>query len=195
MTFLAADRRHAVPLGREPDRARNPARDRRGAGGLGRDVGELPGEPVFAALHDDLTVAVEAKTNTRLGSRLNYEILRHLVADARRRAATSARWTRPLARSRSSSSTPTRTGATSAIWQTIKLYSGRYTAGYLLNAVDLQMTPDGIEAQAGRRAHLHQALPAHAWLLSLDDHRLLPAARLSDRLAAGEPAAASRRTC
>ena len=35
--------------------------------------GELPGEPVFAALHDDLLVAVEAKTHTRLGSRLNYE--------------------------------------------------------------------------------------------------------------------------
>ena len=33
---------------------------------------ELPGEPVFAALHDDLIVAVEAKTSTRLGQRLNY---------------------------------------------------------------------------------------------------------------------------
>ena len=35
--------------------------------------GELPGEPVFAALHEDLVPAVEAKSHTRLGSRLNYE--------------------------------------------------------------------------------------------------------------------------
>ena len=35
--------------------------------------GEAPGEPAFAALHADLLVAVEAKTHTRLGTRLNYE--------------------------------------------------------------------------------------------------------------------------
>jgi putative spermidine/putrescine transport system permease protein len=35
--------------------------------------GELPGEPVFKALHDDLVVAVEQRIHTRLGSRLNYE--------------------------------------------------------------------------------------------------------------------------
>ena len=29
-------------------------------------------------------------------------------------------------------------------WQTIKLFSGPYTAGYMLNAVDLQLTPDGL---------------------------------------------------
>ena len=30
------------------------------------------------------------------------------------------------------------------VWQTIKLFSGPWTSGYLLNAVDLQRTPDGI---------------------------------------------------
>ncbi len=30
------------------------------------------------------------------------------------------------------------------VWQTIKLFSGNYTSGYLLNALDLQLTPDGI---------------------------------------------------
>ena len=34
---------------------------------------EPPGEPVYAALHADLLEAVEAKTHTRLGTRLNYE--------------------------------------------------------------------------------------------------------------------------
>ena len=31
------------------------------------------------------------------------------------------------------------------IWQTIKLYSPRYTPGYFLNAVDLEKTPDGVQ--------------------------------------------------
>ncbi|MDF1873029.1 ABC transporter permease [Vannielia sp.] len=37
------------------------------------DGGEIPDEPVFAALYADLAVAVEKKEHTRLGSRLNYE--------------------------------------------------------------------------------------------------------------------------
>ncbi len=32
------------------------------------------------------------------------------------------------------------------IWQTIRIFSGKFTAGYFLNAVDLRMTPDGIES-------------------------------------------------
>lgn len=31
------------------------------------------------------------------------------------------------------------------IWQTIQLYSPRYTPGYFLNAVDLEKTPDGVQ--------------------------------------------------
>ncbi|EPX85814.1 ABC transporter permease [Salipiger mucosus] len=37
--------------------------------------------------------------------------------------------------------------ATPEIWQTIKLYSPNYTSGYFLNAVDMQLTPDGAEAR------------------------------------------------
>ncbi|MEM6825137.1 MAG: ABC transporter permease [Pseudomonadota bacterium] len=37
------------------------------------ESGEAPGEDVFAALYTDLAEAVEMKTHTRLGSRLNYE--------------------------------------------------------------------------------------------------------------------------
>ncbi|AXI48620.1 ABC transporter permease [Sulfitobacter sp. SK012] len=36
--------------------------------------GEVPAEPVFAALYDDIFFAKEAKQHTRLGSRLNYEL-------------------------------------------------------------------------------------------------------------------------
>lgn len=37
------------------------------------ESGELPGEPVFAALADDMMLAQEVKIHTRLGSRLNYD--------------------------------------------------------------------------------------------------------------------------
>ncbi|MBN8186983.1 ABC transporter permease [Salipiger thiooxidans] len=33
------------------------------------------------------------------------------------------------------------------IWRTIKLYSPNYTSGYFLNSVDMQLTPDGVEAR------------------------------------------------
>ena len=36
--------------------------------------GEIPGEPVFAALYDDMEIAAERKIHTRLGTRLNYEL-------------------------------------------------------------------------------------------------------------------------
>ncbi|WP_037281276.1 ABC transporter permease [Rubellimicrobium mesophilum] len=37
------------------------------------DPSEVPGEPVFRAMAEDLQVAVEEKTHTQLGTRLNYE--------------------------------------------------------------------------------------------------------------------------
>jgi putative spermidine/putrescine transport system permease protein len=103
---------------------------------------ELPGEPVFAALHDDLVVAVEEKTNTRLGTRLNYEysgmssLMRGVVRDLRK--------IDPNQPFKEQFIEADRKWGDPAIWQTIKLFSGDYTAGYLLNAVDLQLTPDGI---------------------------------------------------
>ncbi|UWR22391.1 ABC transporter permease [Sulfitobacter sp. S190] len=38
------------------------------------DGGEIPDEPVFEALYEDIFYAQEAKLHTRLGSRLNYEL-------------------------------------------------------------------------------------------------------------------------
>jgi len=105
----------------------------------------LPGEPVFAALHDDLTVAVEAKTSTRLGQRLNYEysgfssLMRGVARELKKMdpagpfkeqfIAADKKWSEP------------------AVWQTLKLFSGSYTSGYLLNALDMQLTVDGIKVK------------------------------------------------
>jgi putative spermidine/putrescine transport system permease protein len=41
---------------------------------LAQDEGEVPGEPVFVALYEDLVVAEEYKRHTQLGTRLNYEL-------------------------------------------------------------------------------------------------------------------------
>jgi len=109
--------------------------------------GTAPDEPVFAALAQDLKVAVETKTHTRLGSRLNYEqtgassLFRKsgrkvkkmdLEADAPFKEAFAEidkKWVSP------------------EIWTTIKTYSPAYTPGYFLNAVDMQIGPDGAEAR------------------------------------------------
>ncbi len=41
------------------------------------------------------------------------------------------------------------------IWETIQTYSNRFTPGYFLNAVDLQLTPDGVSARdAGQRIYI-----------------------------------------
>lgn len=111
------------------------------------DSGEAPDEAVFAALAADMKVAVEAKTHTRLGSRLNYEMTgasslfrksgrqvkrMDLEADApfkEKFADIDEDWIDP------------------DIWRTIQTYSPAYTSGYFLNAVDMQKGPDGAEAR------------------------------------------------
>ena len=103
---------------------------------------DIPGEPVFAALAADLKEAVKAKTHTRLGSRLNYEspgissLFRKTGRHVRKLEEGDYKqqfldidkdWGNP------------------EVWRTIKRFSGPYTAGYFLNAVDAEETSHGIE--------------------------------------------------
>jgi len=102
----------------------------------------IPGEPVFAALRDDLLVAVEAKSHTRLGTRLNYEssgissLMRSTGRDVEDMDAGRPLQAQFIESDEAWGELP--------VWRTIKQFSGPYTAGYLLNAVDLRLTPDGI---------------------------------------------------
>ncbi|WP_433989336.1 hypothetical protein SuNHUV7_38570 (plasmid) [Pseudoseohaeicola sp. NH-UV-7] len=109
------------------------------------DSNEAPDEAVFAALAQDMQIAVEAKLHTRLGSRLNYEktgmssLFRKsgrridrwdLAADApfkEKFADIDEDWVDP------------------DTWKTLKVYSSNYTNGYFLNSVDLQKGVDGVE--------------------------------------------------
>jgi putative spermidine/putrescine transport system permease protein len=104
--------------------------------------GELPPEPVFAALHDDLLVAVDERTHTRLGTRLNYEatgmssLMRGTGRDVEDMDPARPFKEQFIESDDAWGELPT--------WRTIRAFSGPYTSGYLLNAVDLQRTPDGI---------------------------------------------------
>lgn len=105
--------------------------------------GEAPGEPVFAALHADLLIATEEKTHTRLGSRLNYESsgMSSLFRKTGRRA------------DRMNDAEPYKAQFIDidedwgdvATWRVLKRFSPELTSGYFLNAVDMQMTTDGVE--------------------------------------------------
>ena len=124
----------------------------------------LPGEPVFAALHDDLVVAAEAKTHTRLGSRLNYEdsgmssLLRAAGRGVRKMSADEPYEAQFIDMDKDWGDIET--------WRTIKLYSGAYTDGYLLNAIDMQKTVDGPELKPASQ-RIYVMLFLRTMLLSL----------------------------
>ena len=109
--------------------------------------GKAPGEDVYFALAQDLKIAVEAKTHTRLGSRLNYE--QTGAASLFRKSG------RKVKRMDLENDAPFKEAFVKIdkkwgepqIWQTIKKYSPAYTDGYFLNSVDMQKGADGPEAR------------------------------------------------
>ena len=104
--------------------------------------GEIPGEPVFAALAADLEVAVEEKTHTRLGSRLNYE--NPGISSLFR---TTGRKVKKLEDGdyRDQFLKLDKDWGDVEVWRTIKRFSGNYTPGYFLNSIDMEMGPDGVQ--------------------------------------------------
>jgi putative spermidine/putrescine transport system permease protein len=106
------------------------------------DSGELPDETVFAALAADLRIAVEEKTHTRLGSRLNYEMSG--IASLFRKTG------RRIKRMEEGNYQEQFIAADEdwgdiEVWKTIKRFSPQYTAGYFLNAVDAEQTSEGVQ--------------------------------------------------
>jgi len=106
-------------------------------------TGETPNEAVFAALAADLAEAVQAKRHTQLGTRLNYELsgmssLFRKTGRGVKKLDMDAPFTEQFLEIEEDWADP-------VIWNTIKANSSKYTAGYFLNAVDLQNGPDGIE--------------------------------------------------
>ncbi|MCK8482901.1 ABC transporter permease [Aliiroseovarius sp. S2029] len=107
--------------------------------------GELPDEAVFAAMAADLKEASEAKTHTKVGSRLNYEYPG--IASVFRKTGRKAKkfdienggpWKEELIDLDEDWADP-------GIWRTIQTYSPSVTSGYFLNAVDMRVGADGPE--------------------------------------------------
>ncbi|MFQ8430942.1 ABC transporter permease [Amaricoccus sp. W119] len=106
---------------------------------------ELPGEAAYAALRDDLTVAVEEKTQSRLGQRLNYEYSG--MSSLLRGVGRDLRDIDPALPAKEQFIEADRKWGDPRVWQTIKLYSGNLTSGYLLNAVDMRLSPEGVVSE------------------------------------------------
>ncbi len=107
--------------------------------------GEAPDEAVYAALAADLYVASNAKTHTRVGSRLNYETpgISSLFRKAGRKAKkwdveNDGPYKEKFIKIAKGWGDPN-------VWRTIQTYSPKYTNGYFLNAADMQKGPDGAE--------------------------------------------------
>jgi putative spermidine/putrescine transport system permease protein len=102
---------------------------------------ELPDEPAFAALHADLLEAVEARAQTRLGTRLNYE--RSGISSLFRGVARDLDDMDPALPFKEQFIEADEDWGRPDIWQTVKLFSPAYTPGYMLNAVDMELTAAG----------------------------------------------------
>lgn len=125
---------------------------------------QLPGEPVYKALYEDLKVATAEKTHTRLGSRLNYEAsgMSSLFRKTGRRikrmdeAGPFAEQFIDIDKDWGDLTT----------WRLLKRYSPKYTPGYFLNAADAQLTADGI-AMKPANERIYLLLFARTLFLSL----------------------------
>ena len=107
--------------------------------------GEAPGEEVFAALHADLEVAVKSKTHTKVASRLNYETPG--IASLFRKTG------RKVKRMEDGNFKEqflkiNKGWGDVEVWSTIQRFSGTYTSGYFLNAVDAELSGEGPELKS-----------------------------------------------
>ena len=109
------------------------------------DAGELPDENVFAALAGDLQIAAKAKRHTRVGQRLNYETpgMSSLFRKIGRKIKKWDLETDGPFREKFIDSN--KGWGDMDVWRTIQAYSGAYTNGYFLNALDFQKTESGPE--------------------------------------------------
>ncbi|MFY0659782.1 MAG: ABC transporter permease [Shimia sp.] len=111
------------------------------------ESGALPDEALYAAFVADMVVAIDAKRHTRLGTRLNYEHtgMSSLFRKSGRKIkkldpATDGPFKEQLI------DIDKKWGDVTT-WAVIKTHSVKITNGYFLNAIDMQRTPEGAQAQ------------------------------------------------
>ena len=128
------------------------------------DGGTLPGEPVYAALAEDLKIAAAARIHTRVGQRLNYEHsgFSSLFRKAGRHVKRMGNGPFKEAFLKSD-----KDWGTLETWQVIHQFSGHYTSGYFLAAADMERTPDGSVGEVPEAQRLYLMLFARTLGLSL----------------------------
>ncbi len=111
------------------------------------ESGELPDEALYAAFTKDMVAAVEAKTHTRLGTRLNYE--QTGMSSMFRKSGRSIKRLDPEADAPFKEKLIEIHDGWGDVetWRTIKTHAVPITNGYFLNAVDMRRTPEGAQAQ------------------------------------------------
>ena len=109
--------------------------------------GELPSEPVYAALALDIQNAAKAKVHTKVGLRLNYE--KSGIASLFKKTARKAKkWDIQNDGPFKDKLIKVHNGwGEVEVWQTLKTHSPRYTSGYFLNAIDMRKTAEGADFQ------------------------------------------------
>ncbi|MGI9388976.1 MAG: ABC transporter permease [Boseongicola sp.] len=110
-------------------------------------TGELPDEEIYSAMAQDMVVAVEAKNHTKLGTRLNYEKT-GISSLFRRSGRAIGKWDLEADAPFKEKFIDVHDGwGDIETWRTIQTHARTVTPGYFLNAIDMQLTPDGASAQ------------------------------------------------
>lgn len=125
---------------------------------------ELPGEEVFAAMVEDLKEAQAARTHAKVGVRLNNELpgMASMFRSSGRKVKRikEAPFKEALIKAHKGWADPD-------TWKVIRLFSGRYTDGYFLAAVDAKRTVDGDLAFEDPEKRIYMPLLWRTILLSL----------------------------
>jgi len=126
--------------------------------------GELPEEAVYAALAQDLIVAVDAKIHTKLGTRLNYEQT-GMSSLLKKTGRGVKKWKGQAEGPFKEKMIDLHKGwGDPKIWATIQTHARSVTPGYFLTAVDLRLTPDGVQAQPENKQILMKLFGRTLWM-------------------------------
>ena len=103
----------------------------------------LPPEEIFAAMAADIQAGAKTKTINRLGQRLNYESSG--MSSLFRKSARNLRKGElpPLGGAQDALIKMDKKWGEAETWRLIKIFSGKYTAGYYAAAVDSEINSDG----------------------------------------------------
>jgi putative spermidine/putrescine transport system permease protein len=128
------------------------------------DGRELPGEPVFAALVQDLQAGAKSREIGKVGTRLNYEKsgLRSMITSSARKSKKLKEG--PYKKKILKMHKKWRDLET---WTVIKRNTAPYTIGYYLNAVDMKYDKNGDIAMQAKNRRIYGKLFARTFAISL----------------------------